>query len=319
MKRNSFVIGIILTYVFAALFFAGCSVKEGALFYGALGVGETRVILSSSSGTSQSITMYDGNGNFRGLLADYNVTGGTPRGFAFFSPICFLAAIEASDQIEKICIDGTPKSLWAKNAQVLAYNGLLYLPDSKRVLAIDANTVEMFDNNGIRIPPTGATPYLNTTIGGCVLNAPTRMVLNNDGQLLIANPGNERITVYDISGVTPTCVTSTNFGAFANDPQALLAHSNGSIYVATIVNANETIWRADSLGANATAVFQNQITLIQDANALAQLPNRNILVSSFGTDSIVEITEDGDLVKVFAKDSNTLDVYDIHVISGDSE
>lgn len=318
MKRYSFLVGIIATYAFGVLFFSGCGKNGSTLFYGALGVGETRVIFSSSNGTSQSITMYDANGNFKGLLADYSVTGGTPRGFAYFNPICFLAAIEANDQIEKICLDGTAKTLWAKNAQVTGFNGLLHLPDTKRTLAIDTSTIELFDEEGIRIPPTGATPYIATTIGGCTLSTPTRMVLNADGELVVTNPGNERITVYNISAAAPTCVTSTDFSAFANDPQALLSHSDGNIYVVTIVNAQETLWRADSHGANATSLYANNTAILQDGNALAELPNGNILVSSFGTDSVVEFQTDGTLVRVFAKDSHTVDVYDIHIISGEN-
>ncbi len=314
MKRN---LSLFITfYAIAALLISACAKTGQSYFYGALGVGETRIILNSSSGLFQNTTIYSGEGKFLGVLADYITTGGTPRGLAYLSPICFLSAIEGTDQIDKHCLDQSTPTVWGRSSLITSINGLQVLPNGK-VLVTDGNTIEMYSTEGIRIPPTGATPYINTTVGGCVLSGPVRMTLNSNDQLVVTNPTNERVNIYDLTTTSPTCVTSVTLPS--NDPQAVLAHSDGNLYISTILNTNETIWKTDALGGSPVAIFQNETALMVDAYAIAELPNGNLLISSVGTDSLIEIDTDGNFIKIFAKDSHTADVQDILILSGASQ
>ncbi|MES2768289.1 MAG: hypothetical protein V4596_04015 [Bdellovibrionota bacterium] len=305
-----------LSYL-AVFLFVSCSPQEGEIFHGALGLNEARVIVSSSIAGSQLITMFDQDGNYLKTLYDYTDIAGTPRGLAKHSAISFIAAIDGLNQFDILSIDGS-RSVWSTHTQVTATFYDMIQDSANNMYAIEVvtpasnNQIEKFDSMGKRIPISATTAYINNALGGCTLSTPTSMAINSNGQLTVANNVTSTISVYNL-GATPTCAVQTAFG---NNPRGLLAHSNGSLYVVTIANAQETLWRADSQGANAQSLFANNITILQDGFAMAELPNGNILVSSFGTDSIVEFTEDGTYVKNFAKSAYTNDVYDILVLGG---
>lgn len=300
----------ILSYL-ALFLFVSCNPKEGEFFHGALGLNEARVILSSSIAGTQIITIYDQDGNFIDKLADYTAAVGTPRGIARFGALSFIAAIDGLNQFDIISIDKT-KSVWATHTQVTGNFFDIEVDSSNNYYAIETNTIEKFDSLGNRIPATIATPFINTTTGLCVLSTPTSLAINSAGQLVVASNVGNTLSVYNLDA-TITCAAQT---AFANNPRALLAHSNGSLYVVTQGAAEETLWRADATGGSPVSLFANNTTILQDGFAMAELPNGHILVSSSGTDSIVEFEEDGTFVKNFAKDANTNDVYDILVLGG---
>lgn len=301
----------ILSYI-ALFLFVSCNPKEGELFHAALGLGEARVILSGSVAGVHQITMYDQDGNFLKRLYDYTAIGGTPRGLVKHSAIGFVAAIDGLNQFDILGIDGS-RALWSTNAQVTGNFYDMEKDSSNYFYAIETNSVEKYDSLGNRIPPTSATPYINTTTGSCVLNTPMSMAVNANGQLVVANNAGNTLSVYNL-GATATCAAQT---AFADNPRAVHSHSNGSLYVVTQANTQETLWRANADGSSRVSLFANNTTILQDGFAIAELPNGHLLVSSTGTDSIVEFDEEGNFIKNFAKDSNTNDVFDILVLSGD--
>lgn len=301
----------ILSYI--TLFaFVSCKPKEGEFFHGSLGLNEGRVILSSSVAGTQIISMYDEEGNFLKRLHDYTAVGGTPRGLAKYGALGFIVAVDGLDQFDLISIDGS-RTLWGKNVQVPGAYYDIEKDSNNNYYMIDANTIEKFDSLGNRLPPTVATPYIATTIGSCVLSTAVSMAINANGQLVVASNVSGSISVYNLLA-TPTCASNTAFG---NNPRAILSHSNGSLYVVTQANAQETLWKANATGGSPTSLFANNTSILQDGFAMAELPSGNILISSSGTDAIVEFTPDGTFVRTFAKDANTNDVYDIIVLGGD--
>ena len=299
-----------LSYL-ALVLFVSCNPKEGEFFHGALGLGEARVILSSSVAGNQVVSMYDQDGNFIKKLFDYTSISGTPRGLARYGAVSFIVAVDGLNQFDILSIDGS-RALWSTNAQVTGNFYDIVRGPEDYYYAIETNSIEKYDSLGNRIPPTSPTPYINTTTGGCVLSTPTGMAINANGQLVVVSSASSNLSVYNLNS-TATCASQVAFG---NNPRALISHSNGYLYIVTTNNAQETLWRADSDGTNPVSLFANNITILQDGYAMAELPSGNILVSSAGTDSVVEFDPDGNFVRNFAKDSNTNDVFGIAVLGG---
>lgn len=311
MKRLSIFVTLSYLAVFALV---SCSKQEGEYFFGALGLDQPRVILSSSVAGNHVVSMYDSEGNFLKRFFDYTAIGGTPRGLAPYGNLGFIVAVDGLDQFDFIGLDGA-KTVWGKNAQVPGAYYDITKDSDDNYYVIDANTIEKFDSLGNRIPITAVTPYIATTVGGCTLSTPTSLTINANGQLVVANNVTSTISIYNLT-TPPTCATQVAFG---NNPRALLSHSNGSLYVITQNNAQETLWRADANAGSAVSLFANTTSVLQDGFALAELPNGNILASSTGTDAVIEFDEDGNLIRTFAKDANTNDVFSILVIGGDGQ
>lgn len=296
-----------------------CAPQGEGINYLAAGLNETRIYIvnaQTTAPTSYTVTVYDDKGNFKGLLADYTRIGAPIRGITFLDPSHFLISLENIDRIDKLSVFGTT-SIFGIDAQ---FNGTIF--DLERasdgnVYVIEGNTIEKFDANGVRYGIT-ATPYINTTIGTCVLNIPRQLAFNSAGQLLVTNTGNDRINIYNVNGATAGTCASFNTAGGAVDPIGILAHSDGNFYVGNSLAANSQIVRYDPTVTGApTVIFNTNATIISTPTALAELPDGTILVASDGTDAVVRIDTSGNVLNnPFIKSTYTGSIVDILVVPG---
>ncbi|NJL24552.1 MAG: hypothetical protein HC902_04875 [Calothrix sp. SM1_5_4] len=191
---------------------------------------------------------------------------------------------------------------------------MAYDPLTQVYMAVEGNTIEGFNRAGTRL----GNPFINTTVGACVLATTRGVAVTNDSRLLAVGTGNDRLLVYDVSNPnSPTCVSSsTALNAF--DPIAVLPHSNGLIYVATQANDRIYSFPSDASGAG-TVVWDTNLTYVNNPTALLEMPDGTILVASDGTNSIERITTDGTLVGSgsFIKDGFTGLVHQMLLVGGE--
>lgn len=308
LKRIAILYGSLLIGICA------CGDKSvGTFFAGTLGLGEARVIIASVDNTANSINyavvMYDTSGKFISILSDYTLSNEAPRGLAQISPFKFIVPIDGNDRIDVLDIFGN-KTSQPDNTQ---FNGVLadVIVDSQgRRIAIEANTIEMFDSTGDRVNGVSATPFIAATTGTCILNNPRTMAFTPSGNLVVANFGLNNLLIYSISGTTATCVGPV---AAPNGPYAILMHSDGNIYVAR--RTSPAVFRASTTGANQTDVYSNA-SYINLPTAMAELPDQTILVANDGINSIERIDTSGNRIGTFIQDAFTNNVSDIIVLRG---
>jgi glucose/arabinose dehydrogenase len=144
------------------------------------------------------------------------------------------------------------------------------------------------------------------------------MAFNAAGQLIVVGTGNDDINIYDVTDpLNPVCVVAnTTFGNV--DPVAVLAHSDGFIYVAT--QGDDRIYRFPGSGVGAGTVIFNNTGLVQDPTALLEMPDGTLLVASDTRGAVVHITTGGALVgttNFFISDIFTNLISDMIILPGD--
>lgn len=303
-----------------SLLLISCGFEGDGINHLASGLSEARIYVVNSqvtAPTSYTVTVYNESGKLLATLADYTRIGAPIRGITAVDPFNFLISLENIDRIDHLSALGKT-STFAVDA---LFNGTIY--DLERspqgdVYVIETNTIEKFNSQGVRVGIT-ATPYINTTIGACVLNTPRQMAFNADtGALLVTNTGNDRINIYNVSSPTSATCSSTNTSGGANDPVPILAHTDGNFYVGNYLTANSQIVRYNSTVVGApTTVFATNASVILNPTALAELSDGSILVASDGTDAIVRISTTGVVLdNPFIKNTYTGSVTDILVVPG---
>ncbi len=320
MGLNKF---ITLVLVFCITVIVISCAKNPGFNHAALGLNGYKILVVNSNTTapvSYTVTMYDENGNFLGVVVDYTNIGAPVRGIAVVDLFNFVVSLENVDRLDKVNVFGE-RSLFASDTN---FNGVIFdverAPDGS-FFVIEGNTIERFDKNGVRYN-SSATPYINTTTTGlatCTLNTPRKLAMLSNGNLAVTNTGNDIVNVYNISGATATCV-SINNGSGAFDPVAMLAHSDGSTYVATNLAANSRILRfTGAVTGAATVVWNTNLSIISTPTAMAEMPDGTILVASDGTDTIERIDTSGQVVTTssFIRNSYTGSVTDIVVVGGE--
>jgi len=312
MARNLFRI-FLGFFVFATL---SCSVSDSQFYQGALGIQNPKIVIASNQVGSTALVMYDINGNFIRVLNDYSSDIDTPRGLVPLSPTDFLISIDGNDRLERFNLI-TGEREFVTHA---SFTGNIF--QARRhpqygTFVIETNTIEAFDDNGVR----SGNPRIPATVGACAMsaNGARGMAINQAGNLIVTDITTDDIYVYDVSDeLNTTCVRSnTTFGNI--DPIAVLAHSDGFLYVAT--QGDDRIYRfaGDGSGA-ATVIWATNLTLINNPTALAEMPDGSILVASDGTNSIVRIRTDGSFVGLtnFIFDVYTNSISDIMILTEDS-
>lgn len=310
-----------LFFVLQSLLLISCGSEEDGINHLASGFAETRIYVVNSqttAPTNYTISVYTEAGNLLATVADYTRIGAPIRGITAVDPFNFLISLENIDRIDNLTALGKT-SVFAVHS---LFTGTIYDIEKSSdgdVYVIETNTIEKFDSNGVRVGIT-ATPYINTTIGGCVLSTPRQIAFNgNTGAMLVTNTGNDRINIYDISSPISATCSSTNTAGGAVDPVAILAHTDGNFYVGNNLTANSQIVRYNSTVTGApTTIFSTNASVILNPTALAELPDGSILVASDGTDSIVRISAAGVVLdNPFIKNANTGSVTDILVVPGE--
>lgn len=301
----------IFVYCLAAVALLSCSKDSGAFYMGSLGIQSPKIIVTSQTAGSQAVVMYDANGQFLRVLHDYNSEGNTPRGIVPLSPVDFLITVEGNDHVDHYSLThGLSSFIENTNLTGNIYNAAKH--DVYGLYVIESNFIEAFDlRTGQRI---GNPRIPNTAIGSCTLNVPRAITFSQQGFLVVTNTGNDNVNVYDVSDPTNvTCVRSNTLLA-GMDPMAILAHSDGFLYVGT--QGNDRIYRLNGDGSGTPTVIFNNISIINNPSAIAEMPDGSLLVASDGTNAIVNIRTDGTVVTWtnFIQDSFTNSVADIKIL-----
>lgn len=268
-----------------------CSKDNSQFFYGVLDVQNPKIIIASNQAGSTALVMYDIHGNFLDVIADFASTNLTPRGLAGIDPLNFFVSIEGNDHIQRFnLLEGSTQTIADTNLTGNIFQMRRHARHGNFV--IEGNTIESFTDAGERI---GNPRIPNTAIPGCTaLNVPRGLAFNAAGQLLVVDTGSDDLLIYDVSQpLNPTCVAAnTTLGNV--DPVAVLSHSNGFIYVATL--ADDRIYRFSSTGLGAATTIFNNTAIILNPQALLEMPDGSILVASEGTNTVVRILPDGSYV-----------------------
>lgn len=291
---------------------ASCSKAPlGDPYWGAADVSEPRILISTILAGSESISIYDINGNFQGFIANYAPENLDPDGIAVLNSTNFAVALDGTDQIRIMNIFGET----LRTITHSLFTGNLYKIESigSEIFATESNVIESFTTDGERI----GNPRIATTIGSCVLSTPVATATSASGYLIVAGIGNDDINFYDISDpANTTCVTSNQSLGNVN-PYALLAHSNGSLYVAT--QGDDAIYQFAGDGSGTgTSIFAPGTTVLNNPTDMLELPDGSILIASDGTNNIIRISEDGTLLdNPFIQNPFTGQVGQMRLIGGD--
>lgn len=283
-----------------------CGSEKGAFFT----LGRPLLLIAGQDTNHRGVSAYTLEGIPVGSIANFRVEASSPRGLAYFDDDTVLVAVDGSDGVSKLNLDGT-KEIFHGSSNL---NGNIYdmeLGPDGYYYVIESNRIEVFNDLGER----QASKLINTTTGSCTLSNPRSMTIDFNGYLVVTNQGGAgNILRYDISGDTATCVSSVAFG---NSPYGVLAHSNGYLYITT--QGDDTIYRADPDGSNAVEIWTVDLTILRDPTQILELPNGDLLVASSFTDTVERIQTDGTRVgsDPFIQDVYSLNVSDMIIIGVD--
>lgn len=243
------------------------------------------LVVLSSDVTAKSLTYYELDGTNPVNFFSYRVLGHLVRGISYFDDEHLLVSLDTQDKIDKVGFDGTYQEF--HNSPNITGNifDIERDPVKNEFYIIEGNFIEKIDAVGDRI----GNPFINTTIGSCVLNVPKAMAILPNGNLAVINSGGTgALNIYNISGTSATCVATAAIGGA---PSGILAHSNSYIYITT--TTTDRVVRTDALGAGLTTIWSTNTTIISDPTAMVELENGDLAVASSLTDSIERITVDG--------------------------
>jgi hypothetical protein len=305
---------------YMAVFLAGlsavsCASESSEFYHANLGVGTPKIIVASNVLGEYALAMYDIDGNFVRLLADYNPANLAPRGLVALNQFEFLVSYDGAniDGVNLFSIlDG--ERTFIQNTNLTGNIFQLRQNANEETFVIESNTIESFDDLGQRIN----NPRIATTTGSCVLATPRGLTFNAAGNLIVVGTGNDDILVYDVSDPTATtCVRANGVFAGGVDPVAVLAHSDGFLYVAT--QGDDRIYRFSGDGSGAATLVFNNINFINNPTALVEMPDGSLLVASDGTATLVNISTAGLLIgsNYLVNDVYTDSVSDLIILQED--
>jgi hypothetical protein len=301
---------LLVAALLAMFVLAACSKKEGAFFFGALGLAEDRIVLATQTATALAVTSYDMDGNLVAVLADYMAEVNGPRGLAIFDSLNVMVSLEGTDRVDLLYLGGRRTTFLSSSFLTGTIGKMLRHPNTSDLFVIESTTtIERFDITGTRIPQTG-NPFVNGALAPCGAPAtPRAMVVNSNGELMVIQSGVTGAFRYTIGPtIASACATATLSNA-AND---LLSHSDGNIYYA---GTNGQIYRASQTLTGSTSIFNNT-SVINTPTAMAELPNGDLMVASDTHDSIEVISTSGVYRGSFLKNVYTQQVHSILVVPG---
>lgn len=287
--------------VVLSLLLSGCSNNAGTFYYGALGRGQQRLVISTQNTGAYTVLSYGLTGKIPRVLADSTLDNDIPKGIAQFDPFSYAVLYDGKDRLARISALGESLPPIATN---VALTGTLYQlaleRETSRYFAIESNTIEAFSMDGDRI----GNPFIPATLGACTLSTPRGVAVSSDGRLAVVNSGNHRLLIYDVTGSSPVCLSS-NSALAANSPTSVLFHSSGQILVATQGNDRIYSFPTDCSGSG-TIVWNTNTTRINNPTAMVEMPDSSILVASDGTNSIEQLNLDGTILPAsFIRDAFT--------------
>lgn len=267
-------------------------------------------MISTSNAGALTVLLYDLEGNLIDVLADFTATNDIPKGIAPFDALSVAVLLDGIDRIARVALTGETLPDLVANANLTGTLWQMALDrDNGRYYAIETNTIESFELSGNRV----GNPYIAATLGSCTL-ATTRGMAYADGRLFTVATGNDDLNVYDVTSFPATCVSAnTSFGNV--DPVAVLAHSNGLLYVATQQDDRIYSFSGDGTGPP-TILWNTNLTYISNPTALLEMPDGTLLVASDLTNSVVRIDTDGNFIGTHIRDAFTGAVTQILLLEG---
>ncbi|HAG91352.1 MAG TPA: hypothetical protein DCL41_05745 [Bdellovibrionales bacterium] len=301
-------------WIFSGLFaLISCSAPDsGSFYYGTMGLGERKLVMTTASGQTYAITRYSESGSFEGLIANTSPASLITRGVAPFDLFHVLVATDGQDGLSKVSlIDGSMTSFVGSSL----FSGNIYqiVKDDlrSRYYVIESNGIESFDFNGNRV----GNPYIGTTVGSCVLSGPRSLTMTSSGDLAVASYTNNDISVYDVSGDTPTCKNS--YTGYGNDrPTAIVGHSDGYLYIG--FTTNDRIDRLPEDGSGTPETIYTDTAYVNNPTAMLEMPDGTLLIASDGVDAVVQMDTSGNLINggIFMKDPFTAAVTQMTFVEG---
>ncbi len=307
-------ISVIGLWVFTATLLISCSNKKDSFFAGALALGEPMIVVSGggvANSLNTAVSLYDIDGNFLRILHNYAGDSENPRGLAVFDPFHLIVAVDGTDRLDKLSLFGGA-SQFGLNVNLTGNIFDIRSDSNGNFFVVESNTIERFDQSGNRFPPTGATPYINTTLGACVLSTPHGLTINSNGHLVAVSSGNHRLKIYDVSGDVATCVGTQTYAA--TGIWDIVQHPNGYMYFVT--QTTDALYRVNADGTNPELLYQYTPNTV-NPGAITVLPDGNLIVATHGTNQIDLFDEDGVLLQpAFIRSNFTIQVSDLLVIGG---
>ncbi|NJM10322.1 MAG: hypothetical protein HC883_05545 [Bdellovibrionaceae bacterium] len=262
---SKWLISFALLYISAVALIA-CSNPAGDFFYGALGLGEQKILVATNNAGAPTIVMYDMNGEFVRVVADYASVNDIPKGIAPFDAFNITVLLDGVDRLSRLPIFGGTSTDFTNTNLTGTLFHLAYDSKAGIYYAAEGNTIEAFTAEGVR----SGNPYINTPLGSCALNVVRGLAVTSDQRLFVVGTGNDDLNVYDVSTSTAACLTAnTTFGNI--DPVAVIVHSNGLVYVATQGDDRVYSFANDGSGAG-TVVWDTDLLTISNPTALLELP-----------------------------------------------
>ena len=298
----------------AFLISACAKTDSDTFFYGALGLGEGRILVANSVATppAHTVSMYTLSGEYLGVVSDTSQAGKLIRGLAPLDAFNIVMATDTPDELVSLNLLSGQLLPYAQNG-LFTGNIFQVVRQSEGVyLAIESNNIEKFVN-GQRTPAIG-NAYIATPLGGCTINVARGLAINQAGELLVTSFTGGSILRYDISGSVATCLQSR--ASVGGQPLPIVSHPNGNAYFGA--QTTDLIYEVDEALAGTPTAITVAGPDINNPSAMAVLPNGNLLVASDGTDAISEIDTSGNIVNaLFIENAFTTSVVDIFIIQPD--
>ncbi|MGE4132025.1 MAG: hypothetical protein AB7F86_10345 [Bdellovibrionales bacterium] len=295
-------------------FFAtlGCqSNGSEGFFYGSLGREPKLIVTSSTSVTASPfmLVQYSIDGVFEKVLYDSTFENRLLRSMAMIDPFNFLISTDTVDGILQYNVFNGISTFVASGS----LSGNLFTlrrATNGDVFVIETTFIESFDSAGGRI----GNPRINTTTGSCVMNGTVRgMDIDSSGTLIVASQGNDDLLFYDVSNPSSTTCVTANQTMGNIDPIGVVAHTDGSIYVAT-ANGTDSIYRFNGDGSGSgTSIYT--MAAATNPTAMIQMPDGSLLIANDGNNNIIKIDTSGNVVAYpFIQDGFTLYVQDMMIL-----
>jgi sugar lactone lactonase YvrE len=265
---------------------AACA-QESRLFKPASSASYSGYFAVSSTGFN-TVTLFDESGTFVRLLRDLNYPSESPYGLGISLSGNLLAVIEGVDRVESISLADGSYSNFVLNASLTANTVLGLAVDSAGSIYVaeqSTNTIEKFSPAGFRV----GSPFIGTTVGSCVLSAPRQLAILGNGNLAVANTGNDRLNIYDTSGGCVAAVTAAPFGS--NDPYGVAWDAAYSRIIVAF-NGSSEIVRVDQDGSNPTQIYLDT-AVISAPTSVACDGAGGLYVGNTGLDTVEKLAFDG--------------------------
>lgn len=310
INHLKWILGLALAFGLAIVI--GCqSAQEGEFFYGALGL-EQKIIITSSGTVTASpfqLVQYSLEGVFEKVLYDSTFENRILRGIAVLDPFELAILTETNEAIQKYNLfDGISNFITNGNLTGNLYD-LKQNPFTGDLFVTESANIESFDSRGNRI----GNPRIAATVGSCAITTQARgLAINSSGYLIAGSQGNDDINMYNISNSGSTTCVATNQTLGNVDPIAIVAHSDGYIYVAH-TNGTDSVLRFNGdLSGSSTTIWTGTTTT--NPTAMIEMPDGSLLLANDGNNNIIRIDTSGNTISdPFIQDGFTTFVQDIAI------